>query len=107
MGVKMAVLFDPEPRRWGLRGDPFLWRAMREHLSDTAIPASADEAAGIISAAFSDLTGVDLASDPASSVYLEACAHGGMSGGMISLDAWRQDLMPLLAERARTLLPGA
>lgn len=102
----MAVLFDPEPRRWGLRGDPFLWRAMREHLAGTGMPASADEAVETISAAFSDLTGVDLLSDPASSVYLETYARGGMSGGMISLDAWRHDLMPLLAERASALLPG-
>ena len=80
---------------------------MREHLSGTGIPASADEAVEMISAAFSDLTGVDLSSDPTSSVYLETFAHGGMSGGMVSLDAWRQDLMPLLAERARALLPGA
>jgi hypothetical protein len=31
-------------------------------------------------------------------------AHGGMSSGMISLDTWRQQLMPILVERARTLL---
>ncbi len=39
-------------------------------------------------------------------VCLEQYAHGGMSSGMISLDAWRQRLMPLLAGRARALLPG-
>jgi hypothetical protein len=39
-------------------------------------------------------------------VYLEQYAHGGMSSGMISLEAWRQRLMPMLVERARTRLPG-
>jgi hypothetical protein len=29
-----------------------------------------------------------------------------MSSGMISLDTWRQLLMPILAERARTRLPN-
>jgi hypothetical protein len=37
-------------------------------------------------------------------VYREQYAHGGMSSGMISLDTWRQRLMPMLAERARTRL---
>jgi hypothetical protein len=55
--------------------------------------------------AFRELAGTDLASDPAASVYLEQYAHGGMSSGMISLEAWRQRLMPMLVERARTQLP--
>ena len=40
------------------------------------------------------------------SAYREQYARGGMSSGMISLDAWRQRLMPMLAERARTRLPN-
>ena len=103
----MADLFDPEPQQWGFRGDPYLWRALREHLSGTRIPPSADAAAGLLHAAFGELTGVDLARDPASAVTRAEYAHGGMSSGMISLDTWRQRLLPLLAERARTLLDAA
>ena len=44
-------------------------------------------------------------SDPASTAYLEQYAHGSMSSGMISLDTWRQQLMPMLFERARARLP--
>ena len=98
----MASLFDPEPATWGLRGDPHLWRALREHLSGTDIPASADEVASLLHEAFRELTGLDLASETASSAYREHYAHGGMSSGMISLDTWRQRLIPMLAERART-----
>jgi hypothetical protein len=101
----LSVLFDPEPNTWGLRGDPYLWRAMRERMAGRAVPASADEAIGLLREAFRELAGVDVAG-PASSVYREQYAHGGMSGGMISLDAWRERFMPLLAERARALLPG-
>jgi hypothetical protein len=103
----MADLFDPEPRQWGLRGDPYLWRALREHLSGTRVPPSADAAAGLLYAAFWELAGVDLARDPASAVTRAEYAHGGMSSGMISLDAWRQRLLPLLTERARALLDAA
>jgi hypothetical protein len=37
---------------------------------------------------------------------LQFAAHGGMSSGMISLEAWRQRLMPVLTERARARQPG-
>lgn len=99
--MKLSALFDPEPDTWGLRGDPHLWRALREHLTGIDLPASASEVTSILHAAFSELTSVDLATDPAPSAYQERYAHGGMSSGMISLDTWRQRLMPMLAERAR------
>jgi len=98
--MRTSDLFDPEPQSWGLRGDPYLWRALREHLAGTDLPASAAELTSLLHAAFRELTGVDLASEPASSVYREQYAHGGLSSGGISLDAWRQKLMPLLTERA-------
>ena len=101
----VAVLFDPEPATWGLRGDPYLWRALREHLPDAPFPRSADELTGLLHAAFRELTGIDIAAASASTAYQQQYAHGGMSSGMISLDTWRQRLMPLLAERARTRLP--
>jgi hypothetical protein len=102
MALPMSALFDPEPSQWGLRGDPHLWRALREHLAGTAIPASGDEVVAVLHAAIGALAGIDLASDPATSAYREQYAHGGMSSGMISLGAWRERLIPLLAERART-----
>jgi hypothetical protein len=104
--MRVPDLFDPEPGTWGLRGDPHLWRALRARLAGQDVPASADELASLLHAAFRELTGTDLASDPASSVYREQYAHGGMSSGMINLDTWRQRLMPMLFERARARLPG-
>jgi hypothetical protein len=104
--MRVSALFDPEPQTWGLRGDPYLWRAFRAHLAGQDIPASPGELASLLHQAFRELAGTDLASDPAASVYLEQYAHGGMSSGMISLEAWRQRLMPMLVERARTRLSG-
>jgi hypothetical protein len=100
----ISDLFDPEPERWGLRGDPYLWRALREHLAGTRLPYSADELIKLLQAAFRDLTGTDIAIDSASMVYQQQYAHGGMSSGMISLDTWRKTLFPLLTERAQALL---
>jgi hypothetical protein len=53
----------------------------------------------LLHAGFTELAGVDLASDRMPSVYREQYAHGGMSSGMISLDTWRQKLIPMLVER--------
>ncbi|WP_189600676.1 hypothetical protein [Streptomyces lateritius] len=99
----MAVLFDPEPARWGLRGDPHVWRALRDHLSGTAVPPSANGVTALLRAAFSEVVGLDLAEAEASAVYREQYAHGGMSSGMVHLETWRENLMPLLAERAGAL----
>jgi len=104
---KMAELFDPEPQTWGLRGDPYLWRALCEHLRETDIPEDADATASLLHTAFREVTDVDLASATAPSVYLEQHGHGGMSSGMIHLDTWRQRLLPLLTERAVTRLHQA
>jgi hypothetical protein len=98
--MRVSALFDPEPRTWGLRGDPYLWRALRAHLAAQDIPSSAGELTGLLHEAFRELVGTDLASDPATSVYREQYACGGMSSGMISLETWRQRLMPMLCKRA-------
>src|SRR5579859_3708006 len=104
--MRVSALFDPEPQAWGLRGDPYLWRALRAHLADHDVPASDGELADLLHEAFRELAGTDLVSDPAACVYRELYAHGGMSSGMISLDTWRQRLIPLLSERARARLPS-
>jgi hypothetical protein len=90
------VLFEPEPGQWGLRGDPHLWRAMSERLAGTDLPDTPEEAGRLLHAVFTELAGVDLVADPAPSVYREEYAHGGM----VSLDTWRQELMPMLMQRA-------
>jgi hypothetical protein len=77
--MRVSDLFDPEPETWGLRGDPHLWRALRARLTDQDLPAS---------------TGPRLLGVP------RAVRHSGMSSGMISLETWRQRLMPMLFERA-------
>ncbi|MFI8233970.1 hypothetical protein ACIGDI_34715 [Streptomyces sp. NPDC085900] len=100
----MANLFDPEPEQWGLRGDPYVWRALRGHLSGTDIPASVAEVSSLLRVAFSEVVGVDLDTERESQVYREQYAHGGMSSGHVDLDTWRGRLMPLLADRARMLI---
>ncbi|MFJ7017995.1 hypothetical protein ACIQUW_06510 [Streptomyces sp. NPDC101117] len=102
--VTMADLFDPEPEVWGLRGDPYAWRDLRDHLSGVDIPASADEVLSLLRVSFRDVVGVDLATERESQAYREQYAHGGMSSGYVDLGTWRERLLPMLAERAKVLL---
>ncbi|MEU4244569.1 hypothetical protein [Actinoplanes sp. NPDC026619] len=100
----VADLFDPEPDVWGLRGDPWVWQAMRDHLGDTYLPPSLGEAEAMLYAAFNRIAGVDIATETQQSVYRPEFAHGGMSSGHIHIETWRAELLPLLVDRAQSLL---
>ena len=101
--MTMGALFDPRPDgpgAWRLRGDPHVWWAMQERLSATPVPGTAAEVAELLHATFSDLVGVDLATETEAMVYRPEFAHGGMSSGHVALDFWRSSLIPLLESRA-------
>jgi hypothetical protein len=101
----LDVLFAAPEVQWGLRGDPHVWELLRVDLSDVRIPASADTAIRLVHESFERILGVRL-DDPdlPDHVFREELDHGGMSGGHVSIEAWRERLMPLLEERARTLI---
>jgi hypothetical protein len=87
-----------EPQQWGLRGDPFLWRELRQHFIETGLPATLSEFMNRLESQFRELVGVSLATDQ-ESVFIQRYAHGGMSSGQIVPDWWRRTGMPLLKER--------
>lgn len=93
----VAQLFEPEPRTWGLRGDPYLWRQMRERFASTPWPAGVEELERQIGEAFAALTGRPLATPE--HFFVEAFAHGGMSSGLVDPSFWREQALPLLRAR--------
>jgi hypothetical protein len=97
----MGELFEVQPERWGLRGDPYVWRALQERLRGTPVPAEASEVEGLLLDAFRVVVGVDLRTAREEHVYREEFAHGGMSSGSVHLPTWRERLVPLLVQRAR------
>jgi hypothetical protein len=101
---QVADLFDPEPEQWGLRGDPWVWRALRDHLGESYLPPSVGEVEAMLYTAFNRIVAVDLATETSPSIYREAFAHGGMSSGQVHLETWRVVLLPLLMDRAGTML---
>lgn len=97
MSKTLGALLDHEPYHWGLRGDPYLWRALRAHLADVPRPQGQTSLESAIAQAFEVLTGHPWTTrEP---FYVEAYAHGGMSSGMISPEFWRETALPLLQKR--------
>lgn len=92
--VTMSLLFDPPPEQWGLRGDPFLWAAMKALLTEVHIPAKKQALERLISDAFSALTGQAITSED--DFFLEQFVNGGMSSGYISTSFWRKQGMNTL-----------
>lgn len=93
----VAELFQDEPQRWGLRGDPYLWREMRLHFEGIACPVTPDDLASLVEEAFEKLTGLPLSH--ADHIYVERYSHGGMSSGYVNPKFWRETAVPLLQAR--------
>ncbi|MBU1182173.1 MAG: hypothetical protein KKF00_08450 [Proteobacteria bacterium] len=95
----VSCLMTPKPQQWSLRGDPYLWEEMSNHLATTKIPDSIDGLISIIETAFIDLTGYSITSE--NHIYLEKYCHGGMSSGHIDPKFWVNTMIPIVTERCR------
>ena len=87
-------LFQKKPGQWGLRGDPYLWQAMQNHFAQTPLPDDSLQLQQLLAQAFEILTGQSITAEK--HFFVEQFAHGGMSGGMISPQFWRETAVPLL-----------
>ena len=96
----IAVLFEPEPRQWGLRGDPLLWRDMRSRCAAVDIPADEEKLQSVVQDLFTELTGHSLWEEEF--FHVPAYESHGMSSGKISPQFWRESALPLLKRRLAT-----
>jgi hypothetical protein len=95
----IAQLFQEEPTRWGLRGDPHLWRDMQAVLGSYAYPGTKEQLTVLLEQTYQQLVGTPL-SDP-EPVFVERYSHGGMSSGFVSPQFWAEEAIPLLLSRYR------
>ena len=98
----VSDVFDPAPRQWGLRGDPFLWMEMRQALCHVPLPEQPQAIDAIVRAAFLALTGHPL--DARSNVSIRRFARGGMSSGIVSGAFWAETFVPLVQKRVEWLV---
>ncbi len=86
MGKDLSVIFEKEPKQWGLRGDRFMWLDMKEECSGKEFPFHEYAIAEMVCRKFEDVSGVPLTYD--ARPYVEKYAHGGMSSGQLSGLFW-------------------
>jgi hypothetical protein len=95
----IAKIFQDEPTRWGLRGDPYLWREMKATLGDYTYPGTEEQLTVLLEQTYQQLTGAALTNqDP---IFVERYSHGGMSSGYVSPQFWAEKAIPLLRARYR------
>jgi hypothetical protein len=94
---RIAILFENEPWRWGLRGDPFLWQEIVETIGKLPLPATELQFIELLNSTFDRLVGHPITHQQ--NVYIERYAHGGMSSGCICPEFWREKAFPLLRAR--------
>lgn len=99
LNQSISKLFLPEPSPWGLRGDPHLWREMREAFHDVPYPREESELALLILQKFELLAGSKL--QGGKNIYVARLEHGGISSGWVSPEFWLERGIPLLCSRYR------
>lgn len=82
---------------WGLRGDPHLWKDIKETYGKEIIELEDVEYHMI--EWFFDLTGKTI--DCEEHIYCEKYSHGGMSSGFLSSRFWKEKAIPALIERRK------
>ncbi len=95
--ISIASLFEDGPQRWGLRGDPHLWREMKERFENVACPGIPEELIALLEEAFEERTGQPMSHPEA--MFIEKYSHGGMSSGYVNPQFWRETAVPLLLSR--------
>lgn len=95
----LSVIFQDEPSCWGLRGDPSLWKEMKEVLANHAYPITEDDLIILLEQTFEQLTGTSIKKQDI--VFVERYNHGGMSSGQVSTQFWAETGFPMLRERYR------
>ena len=96
--MKLSVIFEEKPERWGLRGDPYFWDYLKE-LAENREPCSADELEAWIKDEYRSLSGKEMTGEYGDFVRIEQFAHGGMSSGGVSGEWWAETGITLLKNR--------
>lgn len=97
METSIARIFRERPRRWGLRGDPFLWDDLERHFSYIYESLTEDEFLVLFYNAFHMFTGTNLESNK--HIHILKYNYGGMSSGRICPEFWIYTALPMLTER--------
>lgn len=100
--MKLSVIFEDRPKRWGFRGDPYFWEHLKEQAENMA-PIAPDELEEWIKNEYFLLSGKVLTDKYMDFAVIEQFAHGGMSSGGVDNEWWMKEGIPLLKSRLAAL----
>lgn len=100
--MKLSVIFEEKPKRWGFRGDPYFWDYLN-NLAENMDMISADELEKWIKEEYLSLSGKPLTDEYMDFAVIEQFAHGGMSSGGVDNEWWVNEGIPLLKSRLASL----
>ncbi len=92
-----------EPERWGLRGDPLLWKYLKDRYADTEAPYPIEKFRSEVFLIFRDFTGRPLEKGERYEVPELAEVLSGMSSGQLDGSFWIDTAIPLLSDRLKKL----
>ena len=95
--VFVSSIFEETPKQWGLRGDPYLWKEMRNEFSAVPVTITLEDFEKRFKEVFEKLTGAPLTRE--CHMFLSKYAHSGMSSGQICGEFWIDKALPLLLDR--------
>lgn len=95
--MKIATIFEDEPIQWGLRGDPFLWRELKERFREIEMPETPELLKELIEKEYEAVTGYPITRTE--HFCLERFVSHGMSSGRIAPLFWVKSGIPLLVSR--------
>ena len=96
--MKLSVIFEEKPERWGLRGDPYFWDYLKERSENMDI-ISSDQLEQWIKEEYLSLSGKPLTDKYMDFAVIKQFAHGGMSSGGVDNGWWINEGIPLLKSR--------
>ena len=95
--MKIAIIFEEEPVQWGLRGDTYLWRELKERFKEIDMPETPALLKAIIEKEYEAATGYPITHNEHFGV--ERFRSHGMSSGGIAPEFWVKSGIPLLVSR--------
>ena len=100
--MKLSVIFEDKPKRWGFRGDPYFWDHLKERAENMEI-LSPEELEKWIREEYLALSGKALTDRYGDFAVIRQFAHGGMSSGGVDNGWWTEEGIPLLKSRLADL----
>ena len=100
--MKLSIIFEDKPTRWGFRGDPYFWDHLK-NLAENMDPVSPDELENWIKEEYRKLAGKPMTDRYGDFAVIKQFAHGGMSSGGVDNLWWTETGIPLLKSRLTAL----